>query len=115
MKSVSAAGPRRTDLDRREKGRPLQKLGEEPFTFSGLPPEGVDLTVKVRASGPVHRRRPDQRASPDTGRDAAEQTEDRNARAAAGAVPEISDLCAQVVRVRRGTDAVNTRVLNLFD
>ncbi|HEX5975534.1 MAG TPA: M20/M25/M40 family metallo-hydrolase, partial [Rubrobacteraceae bacterium] len=36
-----------------EKGGLLQKLGEEPFTFSGLPPEGVDLTVKVRASGPV--------------------------------------------------------------
>jgi hypothetical protein len=31
----------------------LQKLGDEPFTYSGLPPEGVDLTVKIRAAGPI--------------------------------------------------------------
>lgn len=53
MESVSAAGPGVRILTVGEKGSPLQKFGEEPFTFSGLPPEGVDLTVKVRASGPV--------------------------------------------------------------
>ncbi|HEX2729668.1 MAG TPA: hypothetical protein VHM16_07930, partial [Rubrobacteraceae bacterium] len=34
-------------------GKPLQKVGDEAFAYTALPPEGVDLTAKVRAEGPV--------------------------------------------------------------
>jgi hypothetical protein len=34
-------------------GKPPQEIDDEVFEYRALPPEGVDLTVKVRASGPV--------------------------------------------------------------
>ena len=34
-------------------GKPPQKTGDETFVYTALPPEGVDLTVKVRAAGAV--------------------------------------------------------------
>ena len=34
-------------------GKPPQKVGDEAFAYTALPPEGVDLTVKVRAEEPV--------------------------------------------------------------
>jgi hypothetical protein len=34
-------------------GKSPPEVGDESFTFTALPPEGVDLSVKVRASGPV--------------------------------------------------------------
>ena len=33
--------------------RPPQDVGDESFAYTALPPEGVDLEVKVRASAPV--------------------------------------------------------------
>jgi hypothetical protein len=36
-----------------EKGSALHQVGNEPFTYSELPLKGVDLTLKVRTSGPV--------------------------------------------------------------
>jgi len=34
-------------------GKAPQEIGDESFAYTGLPPEGVDLSVKVRASGRV--------------------------------------------------------------
>jgi hypothetical protein len=34
-------------------GRPPQEVGDESFAYTALPPEGVDLSVNVRAEGPV--------------------------------------------------------------
>lgn len=34
-------------------GEPPQEIDDEIFQYRALPPEGVDLSVKVRASGPV--------------------------------------------------------------
>jgi hypothetical protein len=34
-------------------GKPPQEVGDEAISYTALPPEGVDLQVKVRAEGPV--------------------------------------------------------------
>ena len=34
-------------------GKPPQKVGDEAFAYTSLPPRGVDLAVKMRAEGPV--------------------------------------------------------------
>jgi hypothetical protein len=34
-------------------GKPPQKVGDESFAYTALPPDGVDLTVKVQAEEPI--------------------------------------------------------------
>src|SRR5215218_8569248 len=85
-----------------EKGSALHQVGNEPFTYSGLPPKGVDLTLKVRTSGPVLFTVVDQ----SNGLPRIPGATLPNVRAATRRVPGISDLRRQIVRVQQGSGAM---------
>lgn len=94
-------------------GKPPQEIDDEIFEYTALPPEGVGVSVKVRAEGPIRFTLidPDKRTAPDTGSDAVTTARNSDARPVAGrgrGVRGISDLREQIVRVWRKRVAMRT-------